>query len=121
MKSSSTWIPSSMEQTCLKHLDRPGSWAALRSDQPEQTDLISWRHVRRVFRFNLGVFATAFTLLFGVVAVGSGYPLADFKEDLPAFVILTAAISGGMALYVTKLYQRSWNRRARYLNYQEGD
>lgn len=108
-----------MEQTCLKHLDRAGSWEYLNKTRPEETDLIGWRQVSKIFRFNLVLFAAIFAVLLSLLAFGSGYSRADSLEDLPIGLLLTLLISVGMATYVADLYRRSWNHRARYLNEQQ--
>jgi len=119
MKRGKQWIPSSMEETCLRQLDRPGSWSWLRSEQPEQTDAITWRSVRRIFWFNFGLFITAIALVLTLLAHGSGYTSDDFKEDLLSGLFLTFLIAFGMAVFATNLYRRAWNRRARFLRQQD--
>ena len=104
-----------MEEKCLRQLDRPGSWEYLKADKPAESDPISWRHVRRIFAFNLVVFLVVFVVLTGLIGVTSGADAAEFREDLPGAVAIVLAISCVMAFYVANLYRRTWNRRARSL------
>ena len=118
---SSSWVPSSMEQTCLRQLDRPESWTILKCDRPEETDSITWRHVRRIFGFNAIVFAVIFGALLCIIAHGSGYDGSEFREDLPVGLASTLLISTAMAIYAANLYRKSWNRRAKFLRSQEDE
>ncbi len=104
-----------MEEKCLRQLDRPGSWEYLKADKPDESEPISWRHVRRIFGFNLGVFLVVFAVLTGLVGVTSGADAAEIREDLPVAATFILAISCLMALYVANLYRRTWNRRAHSL------
>ena len=119
MTTTQNWIPSSMEQTCLKHLDSPGSWSRLKSPEPEQTDPMPWVAIRRIFNFNITLFGIAFALLFALLAGASGYSRSDFQEDLLPGVGIIVLLSGLMAGFAANLYRRAWNRRAKYLRQQD--
>ncbi len=120
MTTNTYWIPSSMEQTCLRHLDSPGSWSRLKSPEPDQTDPIPWVAIRRIFNFNVTLFGVAFSLLFTLLAAASGYSRADFMEDLPPGVGVVILLSVLMAAFAANLYRRAWNRRAKYLRERDG-
>ena len=69
MNDGSYWAPNSMEKTCLKHLDQPGSWAVLRAEKPDETETISLIKLRVVFGYNLLLFAIVLVVvLFGDIS-----------------------------------------------------
>lgn len=114
-------MPSPMEQKCLQHLDAPGSWAVLRTDKPDETDVLSWRPFRRVFAFNFVLFGIILTGIFLVLETKAGARLSDIEEDLPYGLGAVALLAATLGLYVTHLYRRSWNGRARSLRRAEDD
>jgi hypothetical protein len=101
-----------MEQKCLQHLDAPGSWEMLRTSSPERSDILGWSPFRRVFGFNLALFAIVFAGIFFGLEMSMEAGLAGIREDLPYGIGLVLVLSVSMAAYVTNLYRRSWNKRA---------
>jgi hypothetical protein len=112
------WVPNSMEKTCLEHLDRVDNWKLLRAERPEETVILPWKPFRRIFLYNVSLFVLIFAVLFTVIGFGSRVGSEELKDDLLMGAVLTIVISSLMALYVTGLYRRTWNKRARWLGSQ---
>ena len=107
-----------MEQKCLQHLDAPGSWKVLRTSTPDRSDVLNWRPFRRVFGFNFMLFAIVFTAIFFALETTAEAGIAGIKEDLPYGIGAAIVLTVSMAAYVTHLYRRSWNKRAREIQRQ---
>ncbi len=105
-----------MEKTCLQHLDRIDNWKILRTERPEETQLLPWKPFLPIFFINIINFTLIFALVFALIGFASKVGVQELREDLPGAVVLTIGISAAFALYVTNLYRRTWNRRARWLN-----
>lgn len=112
---SKSWLPSELERKCLSHLDAPGSWGVLRREEPAQDQVLPWNYFRRVFGFNLVLFGPILIGLFLVLELTSGMPAADIRAELPIGIMIASIMATGMSLYVTHLYRKSWNGRARHL------
>ena len=109
------WTPSPLEAKCLQHLDAPGSWEALRSATPDDSDVLSWRPFRRVFGFNFFLFLVVLLgLFFGLEKVMSTDP-SDLQNDWPYGVGFSFGLAVLLGAYVTHLYRQSWNKRARQI------
>lgn len=109
------WRPNQLERKCLEHLDAPGAWEILKAERPSEDEILSWRPFRRIFAFNFVLFGVLLTALFLGLEVASGTLPADIRQDLPWGLAIVAGIAIGFGLYVTHLYRRSWNGRARSL------
>lgn len=114
-----TWMPSELERKCLSHLDAPGSWQVLRRAEPERDQVLPWSYFQRVFGFNLLLFGGILTAIFLFLEFSSGVSAADVRADLPAGFAIVFGLAILMGLYVTHLYRRSWNGRARFLSQPE--
>lgn len=116
---SKTWLPSELERKCLSHLDAPGGWGILRREEPPQDQVLPWSYFRRIFGFNLALFGGILTALFLFLEMTSGMTSADVRADLPVGILVVLLLAVALGLYVTHLYRRSWNGRARHLNQPE--
>jgi hypothetical protein len=106
------WAPSPLEVRCLEHLDAPGSWDALRTDTPRDSEILPWKPFRRVFAFNFGLFFVVLVgLFFGIEHTMSTDP-SDLKTDLPYGIGFAFLLSVLLGSYVMHLYRQSWNKRA---------
>jgi len=110
-----------MELKCLQHLDAPNSWDILRTAKPSEDDVLAWRPFRRVFGFNWILFSVVFVSLFFILEKSGGMGWADIREDMPYGLSLMFVLATGFAAYVTYLYRRSWNNRARLIRRQFED
>ena len=112
---SQPWIPSDIEKKCLTHLDAPNAWTLLRRDPPNQEDILPWTYFSRVFVFNFPIFATILTAIFLGLELANGSNKAYILEDLPYGLAAVIVIATALSLYVTHLYRKSWNGRAKHL------
>jgi hypothetical protein len=112
-------MPSDLERKCLSHLDAPDSWSILRREKPEQMQVLPWSYFRRVFGFNFLLFGGILTAIFFFLETTSGMTASDIRADLPLGLLIVLLIAAAMGLYVTHLYRRSWNGRARFLSQPE--
>jgi hypothetical protein len=108
-----SWVPSPLEQKCLQHLDAPGSWKVLKTSLPQETDVLNWRPFRRIFGFNLVLFSIVFIAIFFGLERTVETDALGIKEDLPYGMGVALLLAVSFAFYVTHLYRRSWNSRAR--------
>jgi len=99
----------------LERLDAPGAWEILKAERPNEDEVLPWRPFRRIFVFNFILFGLLLTLLFFGLEVASSTLPEDIRQDAPAGLGVVAAMATGFGLYVTHLYRRSWNGRARSL------
>lgn len=109
------WHPSPIELKCLRHLDAAENWKILKSEKPPKTDVLPWRPFRQIFVINFIQFALIMSALFVFIEMGSGQSLRDVQEDLPYGLGFAVVFAIALGMYVTHLYRRSWNRRARSL------
>ena len=107
------WSPNSLEKKCLQHLDSAENWInILKQVMPDKSEPQPWRPFWRILIINLVQFALVFSLVFVSLEIGfSG--VAGLKEDLAFVIGAIAILTIIFASYVTNLYRRSWNRRAR--------
>lgn len=112
---SQPWIPTPIERKCLQHLDEPANWTILRSHRPDERDVLPWSPFRRIWVINF----VQYLLILAAIFVGlESTVIARFAEiatDLPVGGVVVALVAAILAAYVTHLYRRSWNRRARFL------
>ncbi|CAN5389823.1 hypothetical protein BH11ARM2_BH11ARM2_23900 [soil metagenome] len=112
------WVPSSVEQRALDHLESESAWQWLGFERPDESERVGWRPFLKIFGFNVIVFLPVFLLLvvFGWHSMAADDP--SMSLDAPTVLGLVAMIllpSAMAAAVVTGLYRRSWNRRARNL------
>jgi hypothetical protein len=116
------WIPSALEAKCLQHLDVAENWTSiLKQPRPDEAERLGWRPFRRIFFFNLVVFLVATTAVFVFVELGGGGPASNIAEDKVPGGIVIAFVSVCLAAFVTNLYRRTWNRRAKILSTPDED
>ena len=110
------WTPNSLEKKCLKDLDSPENWQnILKTPRPSSHERQSWRPFWRIYVINIALFLAVFAFLFGSLEIGfSGFD--GLREDFAIFVVFVGVMATGFAAYVTYLYRRSWNRRAKQLS-----
>ena len=107
------WIPNSLEKKCLRDLDSRENWTnILKHERPDESQIQSWKPFRKIFAFNLVLFLGVLSLIFITLEFGQGVRFNEFREDLLGGTILVILTAASMALYVTHLYRRTWNRRA---------
>lgn len=107
-----------MEQKCLRDLDAPNAWQFLRAAEPEQTDELPWRPFRRIFWFNLWLFAVIILALFLLFEKAASAEASEILADLPYGLAISIGVAAVMATYATNLYRKSWNDRAKSLRNQ---
>lgn len=109
------WSPNSLEKKCLQHLDSSENWIAiLKQERPPNSQLLDWKPFWRIYIINIVQFTIVLTLVFGSLEIGfSG--LSGLKEDRTILIGIVATMAIMFAAYVTNLYRRSWNRRARQM------
>lgn len=110
---SRVWIPSPLEQKCLRHLDTPGSWEVLRTAAHDEEEILSWRPFRRVFLFNMTLFAPILIAIFLLLEWKADAGPSEIFADLPVGLGVVLFLAAFLSIYVMHLYRRSWNRRAR--------
>lgn len=110
---SEPWIPDALEQKCLEHLDAPGGWRMLHYEPPEPDQVLPWTPFRRIFLYNVALFAAVLTGVYVVIELGLGGGIAGVREDLGFGALFVGVLATLLALYSMHLYRRSWNRRAR--------
>ena len=106
------WIPSSIEQTCLRHLDASENWSILRTARPSETEKLSWRPFLPIFVINFTQYFFVLSVIFVLIEIAGGMGMASINEDLPLGSVIVASIAVALGVYVTHLYRRTWNRRA---------
>ncbi|AIE84526.1 hypothetical protein [Fimbriimonas ginsengisoli] len=112
---SKMWHPSPLEVKCLSHLDSAAGWKILGRERPPETDLLPWSPFQRIFLINFVQFALVLTLVFFLVENASGVGFGEIREDLPYGLGGVVVLASLLGAYVTYLYRRSWNKRARSL------
>lgn len=112
-----------MEQRCLAQLDQAENWRMLNRQRPPEDEILPWNPFRRIFGFNLAVFAVVIAVLLVAVSSASGMEKSEMiqSENLIPEILFVATTSAIMALLAAGLYRRSWNRRARHLLRQTSD
>jgi hypothetical protein len=109
------WIPTPLEQKCLRHLDEPENWTILRRERPDSREVLPWAPFRRIFAINFVQYASILALIFVGLESASASTIGEVIADLPYAVPVVVLIASVLSLWVTHLYRRSWNRRARSL------
>lgn len=111
-----------MEEKCLRHLDSSENWTlVLKREKPDEWEILPWTPFWRIFVINFVQFVLVFGLLFVVYEYGLTGGQGSIKEDLPIGLSAVTTLTFGFALYVTGLYRRCWNRRARSLDDEDAD
>jgi hypothetical protein len=110
-----TWRPSALEQKCLRHLDPAENWKILGREKPADSEILPWAPFRRIFYINLRLFSAVLTGIFFVLEIASGTDSSDFRHDLPYGLVGAVVLATLLGFYVTYLYRRSWNGRARWI------
>ena len=116
MQRTQDWSPNSLEKKCLQHLDSSENWVnILKQAKPDKAELQPWRPFWRILIINLVQFSAVFSLVFVSLEIGfSG--VAGLKEDFVFVIGVITALTLAFASYVTYLYRRSWNRRAKQMS-----
>ncbi len=109
------WNPSSMESKCLQQLDATDNWRMLNRERPLENEVLSWKPFYRIFGFNFVLFLLVLSVLLSLIAVSSGFDARDLRENIITASATVGGIACAMSLYVTSLYRRVWNRRAKLL------
>jgi hypothetical protein len=109
------YLPSSIELKCLRQLDHVENWEILKRERPSESEILHWRPFIRIFWFNFALLSTLLAMALFLVDWKSGASIEDIKGDGPFGAAVTVGIAGIMSIYVTHLYRRSWNRRAKFL------
>lgn len=116
MSNSSTfWIPTPIEIKCLDHLDHSENWSILREERPPEDMELSWRPFRRIWWINFAQYVIILAVLFAGLESTLGPSVSEVRSDLPYGIAAVLTIASALAGYVTYLYRRTWNRRARHL------
>lgn len=113
---SQIWIPTPLERKCLSHLDEPANWAILRRDRPDERALLNWTPFWRIWLINFVQYVLILALLFVGLESTVVSRFSEVASDLPIGTATVVLIASLLAGYVTHLYRRSWNRRARFLS-----
>lgn len=109
------WVPSELEKKCLDHLDHADNWTILHEERPTEELELPWRPFRRIWWINFAQYFVILGLLFAGLESTVVSSWSDAVPDLPGGIAGVIFLAGALAAYVTHLYRRSWNRRARYL------
>ena len=115
------WNPNSVESTCLSHLDHAENWKILRRPRPEEDVIQGWSPFIAIFGINLAQFTLILGLLFVGLEFSQGGGLASLREDALIGSGVVVGVASLLAGYVTHLYRRSWNRRARKMRAERED
>lgn len=110
-----------MESTCLSHLDHAENWKILRRPRPEEDVIQGWSPFIAIFGINLAQFTLILGLLFVGLEFSQGGGLASLREDALIGSGVVVGVASLLAGYVTHLYRRSWNRRARKMRAERED
>ena len=111
------WIPNSMELKCLRHLDPEENWTGiLRQPKPPESEQLGWAPFRVIFGINMLQFTPILAILFVSLELTFGGGVSSLREDALVGSGIVVGLAAIMASYVTYLYRRSWNRRARSLS-----
>ena len=115
------WTPNSVEATCLSHLDHEENWKILRRPRPEEDVIQGWLPFGPIFVINVVQFTLILGLLFVGLEFSQGGGISSLREDALIGTGAVVAIASLLAGYVTHLYRRSWNRRARKMRAERDD
>ncbi len=115
------WNPNSVESTCLSHLDHVENWKILRRPRPEEDATQGWIPFFPIFVINLVQFTGILGLLFVGLEFSQGGGITSLREDALIGGTAVVAVASLLAGYVTHLYRRSWNRRARKMRAERED
>jgi hypothetical protein len=115
------WNPNSVESTCLSHLDHVENWKILRRPRPEDDVIQGWSPFVAIFGINVVQFTLILGLLFVGLEFSQGGGSASVKEDALIGGAAVVAVASILAGYVTHLYRRTWNRRARKMRAERDD
>jgi len=111
------WIPNAVELKCLRHLDPEENWSGiLRQPKPPESQRLGWGPFRLIFVINMIQFTPILAILFVSLELTFGGGVTSLREDALVGSAIVVGLAAIMATYVTYLYRRSWNRRARSLS-----